>query len=393
MRAKEIFRNTVNKKILDLARRRKIVSQDSVIREINRDFTKNQKKILFCYLDYQYAMTSIRAGATHTNQPRFVQMLKCFIELDLIIDVCACNDEDAIKTLDFLEYDYIFGFGKVFNAACEKNQKAIKIIYMTEDPYYIAEAREKERMAYFKDRHGFWPPQEMVRYGMFYTKGQEENADVIICQGQREHFHHLNKPLYSIVPNAFYNNKFSLPDCKRGNKDFVLFGAAHHIRKGTDILVDVFVKHPEWKLHICEKNVGHALERLGYKKLPDNIIDEGFVDVRSDKLIDVFSKCTYLLLPSCTEAPGSAVLTGMRHGLIPIVMKGIGLDEFDNYCYYFNDFKVETVEKEISRVVNLPEEEILQRGYETYAFANEYFTMEQFTDSFRKIMKEIVCDN
>lgn len=364
---------------------------DKVVRNINLDVTKQQKRVLVCYLDYNQTSLALKNGVDHTNQPRFFQILKAFIDNDCVIDVCAHNDELAIKKINFEIYDIIFGFGKVFKAACESKTEACKVIYMTEDPYYVTQSREYERMEYFYRRHKIHVPQHMMRAGKFYLENQEADSDIIICQGQEEHFKNLRKPIYRIVPNAFKNKNYSINSTKRNKLNFVMFGIqGGFIRKGADLLIETFSKHPEWNLYLCDRDIPAMLRELKYKPLPSNIYDMGFVDINSNGLVDLFAKCQFILLPSCSEAPSSAVLTGMRHGLIPIVSRGIGLDIFKEYCYYFDNYKIDDIEKKIIETLDIPDDQLTQRSNEVYKFANSTFTLSVFTKTIKDIISEIL---
>ena len=366
-----------------------------VTRNLNLDLTRKQERTLFCYLDYDEASERINSGATHTNQPRFFQMLKCLYDLDMVVDVCACNELNVIQELDFSCYDYVIGFGKVFQIACQRALYAKKIIYMTEDPYYVAQKKEEERIEYFIERHpGKKYEQELrqisnVRAGHFYLPDQEKNADIIICQGNESYFAGLKGKIYPIVPNAFRNTAFINNQELKEDKSFLMFGASGLVRKGIDILIDVFMNHPDWKLYLCDREISKKLERLGFHNLPSNVVDCGFVDIGGSKAVELFSKCRFIILPSCTEAPSSAVLTGMRHGLIPVVTAGIGLDRFSEFCFYFRDYHIPHIESVLEEVCKINSEELANRSKRIFKYANEHFTLGSFTSQFKTIMLDI----
>ena len=372
-----------------------IIDDRGYVTNLNLDLTKKQKRVLLVYLNYNEASNRLKNGTTHTNQPRFFQILTIFYRLDMVVDTCWSLDMNAWNQLQNTTYDIIFGFGKVFQLACVANPDAKKIIYMTEDPYFIAFSREKERIDYFNRRHSDKTSKSGLnnfintRAGVFYPEGNEEAADYIICQGNPSYFSHLGKKVYVIVPNAFKNPNFDNDQSEKDNQSFVMFGASSLIRKGTDILVETFEKHPEWNLYLCDKNITRNLKQLGYNRLPSNVHDVGFVDINSKQLVELFHKIRYIILPSCTEAPSSAVLTGMRHGLIPIVTRGIGLDQFNDFCYYFDDFHIEAVEDTIQACLKHPRQELENRSQSIFEYANANFTLEEFTSRMYDILNEI----
>lgn len=386
----------ISKKFFNHFSKEQAAKKDQIVCNLNLDLTRRQERALVCYLDYQGASSMISRGVTHTNQPRFFQILKCLFELDMVVDVCACNDTDAIGEIDFQDYDYVMGFGKVFQAVCQTHCRAKKIIYMTEDPYYVAKRAEEDRIEYFLQRHnGKKYESELrkvsnTRAGFFYLPEQEKEADIIICQGNEEHFKGLNAKVYPIIPNAFRNDRFTNQQDKKVEKTFVMFGASGLVRKGVDILIEVFEKHPDWELILCDRDISSKLSALGYEKLPTNVHDYGFVDIESEDAIDLFNKCRFIILPSCTEAPSSAILTGMRHGLIPVVTSGIGLDKFSDYCFYFHDYHIENIESVLQEICRIPKETLNTKSRDIFEYANRNFTLEGFTRQFKLIMQDII---
>lgn len=389
------LKNKVIRRVYNYGVQHDIIENRSYVTNLNLDFTKKQKRVLLAYLNYNDASDSLKKGTTHTNQPRLFQILTCFYRLGMVVDTCWSLDTKAWERLKTTKYDIIFGFGPIFQLACQANTDAKKIIYMTEDPYFVADAREKERVNYFNQRHYNKTTKTGLdkfintRAGVFYPEGNEEVADYIVCQGNPSHFSHLSKKIYVIVPNAFRNPDFDNDQSEKDDYSFVMFGASSLIRKGTDILVETFQKHPDWKLYLCDKNITHNLNQLGYNRLPSNIYDVGFVDINSNRLVELFHQIRYIVLPSCTEAPSSAVLTGMRHGLIPIVTRGIGLDQFDDFCYYFDDFHIEAVEDTIKECLKHTRQELEDRSQSLFEYANTHFTLEEFTSRMFDILNEI----
>lgn len=130
------------------------IEENHLIIDINRDYTKEQKKILICYLDYMRTCRELRQGFGHMNRMEMMQMIGVCIRNDWSIDVCSYYDTRAYLNIRQNYYDYIWGFGDTFKYACLVNPKACSIIYMTGNPYTISLKKESERIAYLKERTG-----------------------------------------------------------------------------------------------------------------------------------------------------------------------------------------------------------------------------------------------
>lgn len=359
--------------------------------DINRDCTGEQKKILLCYLDYQRTVRELRQNFGHTNRQEMLQMVKLCIENDWCVDICGCNDRNAAEQIRTDYYDYILGFGENFAYARERNPKALAILYMTENPYAISYARETERISYFKERTG--RDFHLERTGVYYRKDDEKKADAIICLGDETYFS-AEKKVIRIWPSALKNPTFSLDFSKKEKTNFLVYGTDGFVHKGNDILVEVFAKHPEWNLYLCGARGAEKAKEAGYR-LPPNVHAVGFVDTMSEQFNEIVGKCYYLLLPSCSEAPSTAVLTGMRHGMIPVVSKGIGLDDLEDYCDYFEDYHIESVEKTINSLVSEEKkEDILQeKSRRIMQYADAHYKLKDYTQGLREALEKLIKEH
>lgn len=370
------------KKLLKKLKLQKI-GEEHLVADINKDMTTSQKKILISYLDYAETMYHTREGFGHTNRMELVQMIKVCIEKGWCIDVCGCNSVNAEEEMRSDYYDYILGFGRNFFLAKEKNPNAKTILYMTENPYDISFVRETERIQYFTERTG--RKFALERTGVYYQKDDEKKADVVICLGDEKYLKDKCGEVYRIWPSAMKNPTFELRFDKKKKTSFMVYGVDGFVHKGNDLLVELFERHPEWELFLCGARGAEKAKEAGYS-LPQNVHAVGYVDTRSEQFKEKVGQCYYLLLPSCSEAPSTAVLTGMRHGMIPIVSRGIGLDELEEYCLYFEDFKMQYIEETIENATHT-EEAVLQKCSErTLAYAEERYTLENYTDSIRKVL-------
>ena len=359
---------------------------ENIVLGINQDYLREQKKILISYLDYDRTAYSLRHANVHTNLQEMMQMIKVLIDMDYSIDVCACNNEDAALEMPSDYYDVIFGFGDMFKLAKKRNPKAYAIMYMTENPYTVSRNGEQERIDYFYERTG--KRISFARTGKFYLENDELLADAVICLGEKKYF--TNKKIQRIYPSAFKNRKYEVNVCeKRRNTNFLVFGVKGFVHKGNDLLIEVFQKHPEWNLYMCGREIHEECRRLGLV-LPANVIDCGFVDVCSDKFLELIEICPFVLLPSCSEGMSTSLLTCMRHGLIPVTMRGTGMDELFDYCEYFEDYHLSAIESKIEALAGMDTKKMEKYSNKIYEYANENFALKSFTEHFKKCMEELV---
>lgn len=383
------MKEEIKNKCKDLLRKVHLqkIGQEQLVADLNRDYTAEQKKILICYLDYLRTIRELKQNFGHTNRQEMMQILKVCMELNLRIDVCACYDRNAMEEIQENYYDYILGFGDTFFYAKEKNPDAVAILYTTENPYRISYERETERLRYFTERTG--RTFHLERTGVYYKKDDEKKADRIICLGEPSYFADTGKPVDRVWPSALKNPDFALDFSRKKKTNFLVYGVDGFIHKGNDILVELFAKHLEWNLYLCGARGAEKAEEAGYK-LTENVHVCGFVDTMSDQFNEIAAKCYYLLLPSCSESPSTSALTALRHGIIPIVMKGNGLDELGDYCRYFEDYHMESIEQTIAEAVCADEEILQKQGRAAVEYADAHYTLQEYTRQIKNILGKII---
>lgn len=358
---------------------------ENIVLGINGDYSRVQRRILISYLDYGRTAYSLRHKNVHTNLQEMMQMIKVLIDMDFCIDVCACNNKEAALEMSSDCYDYILGFGEMFRLARQRNPKAYAIIYMTENPYTVSRAREQERIDYFYERTG--KRISLERTGKFYSEREEQTADAVICLGEKRYFG--EKPVQRVYPSAFKNARYDQNNSKkRQSTSFMVFGVKGFVHKGNDLLIEVFRMHPEWKLYMCGREIDKECRQLGIKP-PCNVIDCGFVDVQSDRFVELAELCPFILLPSCSEGMSTSLLTCMRHGQIPVTMRGTGMDELSQYCEFFEDYHIPAIEKKLEALASMADTVREDYSSRIYLYANEQFTLARYTANIKACLNAL----
>ena len=139
-----------------------------------------------------------------------------------------------------------------------------------------------------------------------------------------ERFKNLNAFFYDV-----YDIDLSKKDFSKAKEHFLWFGSSGLLHKGLDLLIDIFSKRRDIYLHICgaskkEKDFfdyyGPALSKS------KNIINHGFVDIKSEEFKNIMDQCAFIIFPSVSEGGAPAVLNTIANGgLIPILTKSTGL--------------------------------------------------------------------
>ncbi|MBU7008192.1 glycosyltransferase [Phosphitispora fastidiosa] len=355
---------------------------------INADLAaSSQKRVLISYITEPFEADL--SCSQHTNVHECAQIIKIFINMGYCVDVIHCQDKENLPYILNKKYHVIFGFGNAFYEAGLHNHQAKKVIYLTESHPDFSIMRERERLDYFYKRHG--KRTGFTRSHLFYKKEYIDAADYGILLGSKttsETYPSLNKRLFITTPTGLINKDYLYEerDYYKSRKNFVWFGSYGAIHKGLDILIDVFNGLQECNLYIC--GLYPSEERL-FSINNINVKNVGFVDVNSCHFIDLMNKCSFVILPSCSEGMSTSVLTCMNHGLIPIVTRETGID-LKEFGVYLDDYRVEYVTEVVRGYSCLGVEELSIQHKKVYDYSREIFNIREYTMRLSAILQKLL---
>lgn len=353
---------------------------------INYDPCTEQKRVLICYVLHN----SCTEHEYHTNLEESYVIEKYFIDRNYIVDIVDSMNGSAVSRNNMPNYNIIFGFGESYRVATKKWLDAIRVEYFTESPYFFSLNREQERLDYFYQRYGI--QKKVTRTGTYYNEDDEYNADYIINMCEDVLLASTSSINYHLSPHGLRNAKYIENDFTyKDIKSFLVFGTAGYIHKGIDILIEAFSDLPEYKLYICGSMEEYLTDFK--RKLPANIFLCGMIDVQSDRFVELVKKCAFVILPSCSEATPSGVITCMRHGLIPVISRKLGLDNMGEYVKFFDDYSIPHIREVVITVANIDRMDLWKLSNKVYEYANECFSIHKFKENFYKNMDAIINDN
>lgn len=178
-------------------------------------------------------------------------------------------------------------------------------------------------------------------------------------------------------------------------KEFLWFFGSGAVTKGLDLVLEAFVRHPEWRLNI----IGPVDQEPDFLKLyrhelteTPNIVFHGYVNPSSDKFNTVIRRCFAFIAPSATESISTAVATVMQVGLFPIISRQTGVDLPTGAGLYLDSLTVDEVEAKAAEAYRKDAAALTSQIKETQALALREFSREKWLadmDSFiQKVLRE-----
>lgn len=367
------------------------VKDSPLVLNINYNCSYSQKRVLICYLPHFYFQTIDLSTIGRTIPFEIFKIVKILSEFGYSIDLISVNDTKALDIVKGNRYSLIFGFGETFLKMTQLQPTALSVFYVTENHPKFSFIEEKKRLDYFYERHK--RKASIERSGRYYTTHHVAvTYDHIIAMGEVEQFSDQYERVYSIYPTGFLNSDFVFKhkDHINTRKHFLWLGSSAVIHKGLDLLIDIMTTRDDITLHIC------GLDPKGRKLLDvpqkSNIVDYGFVNINSDTFLKIVEKCSFSILPSCSEGMATSITTSMLHGLIPVVIKDSGFNRLGENAIFLDDYRIEYLNEMVSKLAEYELDELELLSKKVFEFASKNFKVEAYEKEFRSILLEILKD-
>ena len=206
-------------------------------------------------------------------------------------------------------------------------------------------------------------------------------------------YRYANKPLYPvpIIPCE----SFPWPEDKdfgTCRRNFLWFGSGGLVRKGLDLVLEVFSRMPDFHLTVCGPLEGDRDFVTAYHKElfeTPNIRSVGWVDIDGPEFKEVCRQSAALIYPSCAEGQCGGVITAMHGAVIPIVSYETGVDT-DHFGYTLPSCSMQDIEDTVRLVADLKAPELKKMARAAWEHARRNHTRRRFAKDFRNIIDSIL---
>ena len=180
-------------------------------------------------------------------------------------------------------------------------------------------------------------------------------------------------------------------DYEEARRHFLFFGSRQQVAKGLDLLLEAFARQPTLHLHVCGRYIDEPEFRACYDRElfhTSNIHPWGWVDIGGARFRKLVRQCAWVVLPSCSEGSPGSVTNAMSAGLVPVLTHEAGI-EVEGFGFYFENDRVETVERRVVELAGLPQETVAACSERTRVNARERFSVAAFRARWREILSDI----
>lgn len=329
---------------------------------------------------------------THTNASESRVIADIFKSLEFNVDIIHYNNPIEI---DYKKYHLIFGFGEPFESSFKQKKNLQRIYYATgahvcHQNYAEIRRIEEVNIKY----HSNILPRRLVPWNWSLSTSL---SDCLIVIGnkwtQSTYSRYTRKEVFPINATALINkNSLNIiREIDKTKKSFLWFGSSGLVHKGLDLCLEYFSKHPDLSLHICGPMENDFKEVFESYLKKENIYYHGFTNVSSQKFIDIVSKCSFAILPTCSEGQATALLTAMGAGLIAITTKYSGID-IVKYGILINGLNLESLADSVEKAVKFEDEKLIVLSSEIQEYISKNHTLDEFYRNMKNIISNILND-
>jgi len=293
------------------------------------------------------------------------------------IDVVEWN---CILPVNTKKYDLAFGFGRQFDRCLLSETIRYKIPFLTgASPYYSNVAEQNRNMSFAMRNCGarmFELRRQVAIDGGLMNLQALRHATIAFYIGN-DWVKNTYKGMigdFAKLPNVACGS-LSLTDINRdlnsARKNYLWFGGIGMLHKGLDLCLEAFREAPRCNLYIAGPKDDDFFSFYQEDFKSHNIFYLGFVDINSEYFRDICENCLFSIMPSCSEAGCSSVLTTMRMGMIPVVTRecGIAINDY-GVCIEGSDVRSVIDIIEYTQSLSINELDTMQNKASDYVLQN-----------------------
>jgi len=352
--------------------------------------TGSDKNVLLSYITRPFKVEwESHEFRSHTNMWECQQIAKTWVKYGYNVDIIDWDNKSFLPKKEYSVFIDIHSNMERLAPILGDNCK--KILHITGAHWQFQNRAEMVRLSDLKSRRGVeLKPRRQVppSLGIEYADCATILGNVF-TQGT---FAYSGKPLYPIPLSTTVQFPYYEKNFDKIKKNFLWFGSSGMVHKGLDIVLDAFSELPDYHLTICGPvNREDDFDKAYFKELyqSQNVRSFGFIDVKSDRFLDVIMNTNALIYPSCSEGQAGSVITCLHAGLIPIVSYESGVD-VNGFGIILQKSSVDEVVESIKMLSQKPNEELRRMSKSAWLYARTHHTREKFAECYNAFVNNIL---
>lgn len=330
--------------------------------------------IFISYIPFVFYVKDKTKLVSHQKNEEMLAMADVFSNLGYNVYIQYYSSNRALPEIDV---SLILGLEPLFELACSRWPKAIKVYYAT-GAYY---EHQNKMVKWMTDTVNIKYGCTLPYFRMVKPHNSCQVSDYILQIGTRNTINTYPesiRPKVCLIHQSSQISESTEPIVYAEKNEYMFMGSSGNALKGIGLLVEYFAKHKEKIIHIVgpiEKEFIKAID--GY--ITDNILFHGFMNVNSKEFSIIVRRCNFLIYPSGSEGCPGAVINLVKEGLFPIVSRWATIDNDGKYEYILDDLSETSIEKAINWAENLPKDIVVKMRYEARNFVNNTYNLQKYS--------------
>jgi glycosyltransferase involved in cell wall biosynthesis len=183
--------------------------------------------------------------------------------------------------------------------------------------------------------------------------------------------------------------------CTKKPNSFLFIASGGQVHKGLDLVLEAFARRPHLELFVCSLFAEEGdfcstiIETLSNFKHPCRKLHAvGTVDIGDRIFRQIADRCSFSILPSCSEANAGSVLMAMSAGVIPIVSRECGFDEGE--VHYLRESTIDEIGMRVDEHAQKPLQWIVEEAGRVAVVAKALYSTEQYSRSVRAALSIVI---
>lgn len=326
----------------------------------------------------------------HTNYLESQVIAKILKSLGYNIDVVSFDND---RDLNLEKYDLILGFGLPLEKSFSSRKQITRIYYATGASTCYQNKAEIDRIIEVNQRKkSKLLPKRLIKW-MWSNSIAFSDAMILIGNDWTKSTYqgYTTNDIFTINATSLFYKKFISQETNISSRrrHFLWFGSGGLVHKGLDLCLEYFKNHVNFELHICGPKEEDFFYLYQNELNLRNIHYHGFIDVSSQKFIDITQQCLFSIMPTCSEGQSTALLTTMSVGLIPVASIQVGKNISD-LGFLISELSIQGIENAIDNLRNQSDNYLYELSLKNIQEIRELHSLESFKNNIEQILINIL---
>lgn len=334
----------------------------------------------------------------HSNKWESAEVVRMLRSMGYAVDVINFRNQGFMPTS---RYDIIFDIAlNLQRLRPFLDRDTLRLLHFTHGYTRHANDAEMRRVFALEARRGaVYTPKSLAPFLELFDRSLEFAHRVSLIGNAVTEATFPERYRAKITPITVSASRIAQPKGPRSYtpkaREFVWFFGVGAVRKGLDLVLEVFARRPDLTLNVAGRFAQEAdfmqIYERELKHLP-NIRLIGEMNPASEAFRALMGRCFAFVAPTSNEGISPAAATLMQYGLYPILSPDSGIDLPDGCGIWLETCSLDEIEAAVDRAFRMDAAELGRQIALVQAHAFERYSRERFSAEMRAYLDDAIAD-